>query len=113
MDTITVIRQGEVIERFGFDNWLAMMKWAETLQPEILYDGMDCLYTDGDSGIVLIQGYSDIFPERGISIYPMSGSYCEFHGDDLIDIIKTLQARAELQYAEWEAQDNERLSHGI
>lgn len=107
MDMIKVNNQLEIAKQFGFDDVLSMINWGETLEYDLKYEGTDCLYTDGDSGIMLIQGYSDMFPDKGISIYPVYGNYCEFHADDLMHIIKVLNHRLELERARWEAEEEE------
>jgi hypothetical protein len=83
----------EVANQFGFADVPEMLYWAESFEPEYQCRGVNCLYTDGDSGIVLIKGYNDVEQWEGVSIVPVYGDWCECNLFDLMNILETIKRR--------------------
>lgn len=83
----------EVANQFGFVDVPEMLYWSESFEPDYKYNGLDCLYTDGDSGIVLIKGYNDVEQWDGVSLIPVHGAWCECNLFDLMSILGTIKRR--------------------
>jgi hypothetical protein len=99
---MTFERQQEVATQFGFATVDEMLAWGCSLNgSDYHYDGTDALITDGDDGIMLIRGYSDVDQWEGVKLCPVHGAWTEFHIGDLMQILKTLKARLEIDETEF------------
>jgi hypothetical protein len=91
----------EVMECFGFDDLFALKKWGERLQPDLIYKDTACLYTDGDSGIMLIQGWSEVFDTDGVQMRLIDCDWCDVEVDEMVLIMANLQRNSIRRQREW------------
>jgi len=89
----------EVMKFFGFEDWLSIKKWAQTLEPDYILKGTSCLYTDGDSGIMLINGYSEVFDASGVQMRAVDCNFCDLDAGELLTIVLELQRRVQRDWA--------------
>lgn len=94
-----MVNDNEVMEYFGFEDWVSMKKWAETLEPDYILKDTSCLYTDGDSGIMLIFGWSEVFDGDGIQMRTVDCNYCDLDAGELMTIVLELQRRWQRKWA--------------
>ena len=51
----------------------------------------NAVYTDGDDGVMLFEGYSEIFSEHGASVRLLDCNYCDIPFDHMHDIMQELK----------------------
>ena len=54
----------------------------------------NAVYTDGDGGVMLFEGYSEIFDEQGITVRLLGCTYCDITYDEMHDIVQELKEAA-------------------
>lgn len=92
-----------VVSQFGFKDEQALYNWAQRFTEDWIIDGSSVLYTDGDDGVILIKGYSDIFEWDGATISIVYGNYSEFSFntmENLMAIIDDATLSEKLEYFE-------------
>ena len=52
---------------------------------------LNAVYTDGDDGVMLFTGYSEIFSEHGASVRLLDCNYCDILFDHMHDIMRELK----------------------
>jgi hypothetical protein len=66
---------------------VAHAAWFEDHESGTLH----AVYTDGDDGVMLFEGYSEIFDEQGITVRLLGCTYCDITYDEMHDIVQELK----------------------
>ena len=78
-------------------------EWLRTFRPAYrISKGTDsagfmyfsCVYTDGDGGVMIFEGFSEIFEHQGMEITTVS-SYCDICYDTMACILMDMEEEAE------------------
>ena len=72
--------------------------WGQTFQPSTKYFSEDdipqCLYTDGDDGMILFSSFCECFADEGVTVKPLS-VWCDIPFNTMVDISNTLEEMVE------------------
>ena len=55
----------------------------------------DCVYTDGDSGVIVFNGFTEMFEHGGMRVNPVT-PYCDMFYDSMACILMDMEELAEI-----------------
>tara|TARA_R110002012_G_C11331014_1_gene577039 strand:+ start:264 stop:542 length:279 start_codon:yes stop_codon:yes gene_type:complete len=89
---MTTLKEIEAKYKLGLDKaWrcggVAHAAWFEDHESGTL----NAVYTDGDGGVMLFEGHSEIFDEQGITVRLLGCTYCDITYDEMHDIVQELK----------------------
>ncbi len=89
---MTTLEEIEAKYRLGLDQAWRCGGVPHTAWFEDEYSGTyNAVYTDGDGGAMLFEGYSEIFDEQGITVRLLGCTYCDITYDEIHDIVQELK----------------------
>lgn len=93
-----------IYKDYGFEDKEEYQRWRVSFMPDTVYkhkviedeDGvvtylLDCLYTDGDDGVVEFTSMSEVFDEEGVSIQLLNCNYCDISFKEMSSIARKLK----------------------
>lgn len=92
-----------IYKDYGFEDKEEYQKWRVSFMPDVMYkhtsieeEGhvtylLDCLYTDGDDGVMEFTSTSEVFDEEGVSIQLLDCNYCDISFKEMSSIVRKLK----------------------
>jgi len=92
-----------IYKDYGFEDKEEYQRWRVSFMSAITYkhksieeEGhvthlLDCLYTDGDDGVMEFTSMCDVFDEEGVSIQLLDCNYCDISFKEMSSIVRKLK----------------------
>lgn len=93
-----------IYEDYGFKDKEEYQKWRVSFIPDVMYkhtsmkdeEGdvtylLDCVYTDGDDGVMEFTSMSEVFEGEGVSIQLLDCNYCDISFKEMSSIVRKLK----------------------
>jgi hypothetical protein len=88
--------------------------WTQSFKPDFISytnheDTPCCCYTDGDTGVMVFEAFSEVFMEKGCQIKLIACAYCDIDYDTLLSIALDLEDRGSEHYEKLLTEEEEGL----